>query len=59
MRRGGGNLGSSDGVIHADIGVGALGNGGIVEVRVKGEGDVEGSEAWASGDKVFLFFGDC
>ena len=52
-------MGSSDGVIHADIGVGALGNGGIIEVRVGGEGDVEGSEAWASGDKVFLFFGDC
>jgi hypothetical protein len=59
MGRGGGNLGSSDGVVHADIGVGALGYSGVVEVGVRGEGDVEGSEAWACGNQVFLFFGDC
>ena len=59
MGRGGGNLGSSDGVVHADIGVGALGYSGIVEVGVGGEGDVKGSEAWACGNQVFLFFGDC
>ena len=46
-------MGSSDGVVHAGIGVGALGYGGIVKVGVEGEGDVKGSEAWACGDKVF------
>ena len=59
MGRGGGNLGSSDGAVQANIGVGALGYGGIVEVGVGGEGDVDGLEAWACKDKVFLFFGDC
>ena len=52
-------MGSSDGVVHADIGVGSLGYGGIVKVGIGGEGDVEGLDAWACGDKVFLFFGDC
>ena len=57
MGRGGGNLGSSDGVVHANIRVGALRYGGIVEVGVGEEGDVEGVEAWACRDKVYFFLG--
>ena len=53
----GGNLRSSDGVVHANIGAAALGYDGIVKVGVRGEQDIKEVEAWVCRDKVYLFLG--